>query len=452
MRKLALMLCLLLSLTIVQAQREDLQNYNTRIETQIDAFGLEQDIIVGQIMNRGDVAYENISVFADLLDADGEIIGEAFGFMVDQCGEAILDFPLQPQQARRFVANVDLYEVGEIEDIELFFDSTETEPETAIEIDLSEAVTKIASGEVVSVEWGADGTLLYGIGCDARVFTTYDWYRYTLNNLVITPLDANPKEEFISEAFIRQTGIMQFSQSGGEDPALFERSFLTFPSQTRRIIYQTDIHNIITAETDGSFKRIVHTFLHQRSLQGFIWSPIGNFVAYYFGAYGEPVYYFTASPSNGLISALLPNNIPSATIPGLTDDARRVIISGNFENAEGETVAGYWLSSVISQQRELLFEVDELAGNNYPAPAYYRKDASTRYIYVIRPIDGIATLQCFYREGDELRTLTQLPLQLSTDERAWSWLSPDNRTLAIAANGDHGGLWLVDLSGFGVCR
>ena len=85
---------------------------------------------------------------------------------------------------------------------------------------------------------------------------------------------------------------------------------------------------------------------------------------------------------------------------------------------------GYWFSSSISQQREFLFEVEELAGNNYPAPVYYRRDENSRFIYIIRPIDGVATLQCYYREGEALRTLTTLPLQLGTNDRAWAWLSP----------------------------
>lgn len=456
MRKLALLLYLFVNILVIQAQAEDLQADSVRIETQIDAFGLEQQIVVGQIMNHGDMAYENISIFADLLDKDGEIIGEAFGFVVDECGEAVLDFPLQSQQSRRFVATVDLYEDGEIEDIDLFFNGSPTDPETALALDLSDAVTQVSSGEVVSVEWANDGTLRYGMGCDERIFSSYDWYQYNIVEQTITPLEANPNEEFITEAFIRQTGITQFSQTTGdeapgEDPVLLERSFLTFTWQTRRIVYQTDIHSIITAERDGSFKRLVHNLLHQHSLKGFIWSPVGNFVAYYFGAYGEPVYYFTASANESLISALLPDNTPSVTVPGLTDDARSVIISGTFEDAAGEEKRAYWLSSVITQQRELLFEVDELTGNNYPAPAYFRKDASTRYIYVIRPLDGLTTLQCFYHEGEELTTLTQLPLQLSSDERAWSWLSEDNRSLAVAANGDHGGLWVVDLTAFEGC-
>lgn len=458
MRKIALLISILFLSLIAHAQDEDLQTSDLTIETRIDAFGLEQQVIVGQITNTGTSAYENISVYADLADADGEIIGEAFGFVVDECGAPVLDFPLQPEQTRRFVAQVDVFEEGEIDDIEVFFDATATEAETPMQFELSDAVTEIARGEVVSVEWSEDGTLRYGIGCSERIFTDYMWHQYDIAEGESAALEANPNEERITEAFIAQTGITQFSQTTGDeapgtDPTLLQTSYLTFPSwQSRRIVYQTDIHSIITAESDGSFKRIVHNLLHKHSLKGFIWSPVGNFVAYYFGASGEPVYYFTASANESLISALLPENTPSMTVPGLTDDARRVIISGTFEDEAGEEKTGYWFSSVITQQREFLFEVDELAGNNFPAPAYYRKDNVTRYIYLVRPVDGVATLQCFHYESGELNTLTELPLQLSSDERAWSWLSPDNSTLAIAANGNHGGLWLVDLTAFEACQ
>ena len=87
------------------------------------------------------------------------------------------------------------------------------------------------------------------------------------------------------------------------------------------------------------------------------------------------------------------------TVPGVVNDARRVIISGEFPDTNGSDVRGYYLSSTITQQREFMFAVDELPGNNYPAPAYWRKDANTRYIYIVRPIDGQPTLQCFFREG-----------------------------------------------------
>lgn len=436
----------------VSAQENGLEADALRLVTQTDAFGLEQQLVVGELLNSGDQAMRGISLYVDLLNADDEVIGEAFGYLVNQCGEALLDVALQPGQSRLFAAPVDLFGEGEVTGFEVTASGEATTAEAPPAIAISSAVTQISEREVVLVEWENSASLRYGVGCDWRVFTSYEWYRYDRDSAQSSALDANPNAANITDLFLRQTGINLVTQSQTEDPTLFERSHLTFSTQVPRIVYQNDIHTIATAQTDGSFKRVIHTRLSQFSLQGFVWSPIGNFVAYYFGASGEPVRYFTASAANGLISALLPNNTPSNSVPGLTDDALRVIISGEFENADGTLTSGYWLSSVVTQQRELLFEADELPGNNYPAPAYYRKDNDTRYIYVIRPVEGQATLQCYYREGAELTTLTTLPLQLAAGERAWSWLAPDASALAVSANGTHSGLWLVDLTAFDACR
>jgi hypothetical protein len=438
--------------TACLAQDVPLAPLDVEIVNQVDAFGLEQIVLVGEIRNDSGDAYTNISVYADLLNEDGELIGEAFGYVVDECGEAILDFPLQPNQERPFLASVELFEEGEVDRIEVLAEGSSTEPELDAAITVSDAVKELAQGEVVLVEWENAQTLRYGIGCDGSLFTSYDWYRYNLDSELISPLDESPNAQYITDAFIHQTGINQLTQGSSEDASLIERSFLSFPTQTPRIVFQNDIHTIISSELDGSFKRVVHTTLSQFSLQGFVWAPTGNFLAYYFGAHGEAVRYFTASPVNGRISAALQDNTPSQTVPGLSDDGQRVIISGTFPNDAGEEITGYWFSSTINQQRELLFEVDELAGNNYPAPVYYRRDDETRFIYIIRPIEGVATLQCYYREEEELSSLTTLPLQLDTDERAWAWLSPDSRNLAIGANGNHAGLWLVDLEAFEECR
>lgn len=451
MRTALLFILSFVVISCIYAQEDDLRANRVEIQTQVNAFGVEEQIMVGNIMNFGNVAYDNVQVYADIFDEDGEVIGEAFGFLADQCGEAILDAPLQPDQSRRFLATVDIFEDAEIDDFEVFPEGIEVDAEAPPERDVSDAVEQVASGEVVRVEWEDADTLRYGIGCDHALFTDYDWYRYQIRDGIILPLDESPNEQYITDAFLLQTGVNLLTQSGENDTSLINRSYLTFPTQSSRIVYQNDINTVITAEVDGSFKRLVHSVLSQFSLQGYVWSPDGNFVATYFGAYGEPVQYFTASASQGLISALLPNNTPSMTIPGLSNDGRSVIIGGTFDDGTGNEVTGYWLSSAITQQRELLYEVEELAGNNYPAPAYYRQDASTRYIYFVRPIDGIPTLECFYREGAELNTLSELPLQLDTDERAWTYLSPDNTTLAISANGDHGGLWLVDLEELGTC-
>lgn len=451
MRILSVIVVCFVAIGCVFAQEDDLQSNRVELQSQINAFGVEEQILVGNIVNQGNRAYENVQVLADILDEDGNIIGEGFGFLADQCGEAIIETALQPGQSRRFLATVDLFEAGEPTEFDLAISGTDVAPETLPERDIADGVTQIAMGEVVSVEWEDDNTLRYGIGCEDAIFSTYDWYRHRLNNSITTPLDESPNEQYITDAFLLQTGVNNLTQSGDVDTSLLSRSYLTFPTQSTRLVFQNDINTIITAESDGSFKRLVHGRLSQFSLQGFVWSPQGNFVATYFGAYGEPVQYFTASASQSLISALLPNNTPSVTIPGLTDDGQRVIIGGTFNNGTDD-VTGYWLSSVISQQREFLYEVDELPGNNYPAPAYYRQDPSTRFIYVIRPIDGVPTLECFYREENSLSTLSELPLQLDTDERAWSYLSPDNTKLAITANGDHGGLWIVDLEVADVCR
>ncbi|MCA9912283.1 MAG: hypothetical protein KC496_03005 [Anaerolineae bacterium] len=435
-----------------QDVEEDLSAENVRVVAQMDAFGLLEEVVIGDLRNNGEMAYANLTIYGDVLDEDGNVIGEAFGYTVDQCGNAILDFPLQPGRSQRFVASLDLFEEGDIADIEIFPEGEAVEPEVATMPEDMPAITTVSDQEVVSVEWEDEGSLRYGVGCDQQVLTDYDWYRYDVAAGESTALDANPNEQYITEAFITQTGINQVSQSFEQDESLFSRSRLVFPTQTDRVVYQIDIHTVITAEVDGSFKRTIHRVLSQYTLQGYVWSPLGNFVAYYFGAYGEPVRYFTASAENGLISALLPDNTPSATVPGLYNDGRTVIISGTFPDAEGQDVTGYYLSSPITQQRELLFEAEELPGNNYPAPVYYRKDDSTRYIYVVRPLDDQAVLQCYHVEGGELTTLTELPLDLATDERAWSFMSADFNTLAIAANGDHSGLWLVDLTEFDACR
>ena len=441
--------CLLAS--VASAQANDLTATDITVETRLDAFGLEERVIVGELVNNGTTAYADLNIYGDLLNADGDVIGEAFGFVVDQCGAAILDVPLQPGQAQRFIATIDSTSDDAIAEVDLFAEGVPTDPEPVPDDLALEGVTPISQREVVLVQWEDDTTLRYGVGCDEDVFTTYDWYRHDLSADETTALDAHPEADRVTDLFIRQTGINRITQNREIDETLFNRSFLTFPTQSRRVVFQNDIHTILTAERDGSFGRVIHSNLSRFSLQGFVWSPIGNFLAYYYGAYGEPVRYFTAGPTNGLISAFLQNNTPSNTVPGLYNDGRRVIISGTFSVA-GEDVTGYYLSSPISQRRDLMFEVDELAGNNYPAPAYYRRDASTRFVYIVRPSDGQATLQCFHIEGDDLHTLTDLPLQLATDERSRSYLAPDFNTLAIAANGDHGGLWLVDLTQFDVCR
>lgn len=457
--RLCAVLLLLIVLVAVPASAQDaplpLQAGGMELNTTLDAFGLEQLVLEGTITNMGDEAYANVSLYAELYDSSGDIIGEGFGFLVDQCGSAILDNPLQPGQLRAFSMPIDLYESGiEPDSISVIPDGEPVEPEPLPDLPAMPAVRPVSGQEVVSVEWIDENQLLYGNGCDQDVFTTYDWMQYDLNSDTSTALDAHPDEQYVTDAMIRQTGITQLTQSREIDPRLFDRSFLTFPAQARRVVYQNDLNIVFTSERDGSFKRVVHEGLHPYSLQGYVWTPLGNFLAYYFGAYGEPVRWFTASADGQLISGLLWSSVttPSVIVPGPVYDGRRAIIGGSFPDATGALVTGYYLKSAVADSGELMYAVDELPGNNYPAPAYRLTEDQRRFAYIVRPVDGQATLECYDFQSQQPYTLTQLPLQLATDERAWTWLSPAGDWLALGANGDHGGLWMVNLASFEECR
>ena len=122
-------------------------------------------------------------------------------------------------------------------------------------------------------------------------------------------------------------------------------------------------------------------------------------------------------------------------MPGIADDGLAAVVGWSTGD-----VSGYYMQYAFSGN-EMLFEAD-LPSNNYPAPI-----VAGKIIYVIRPIEGVATLQCYNRRARDLTTITALPLQLTREARAWSWLSPAGGKLAVAMNGTEGGVWWVDLAG-----
>ena len=69
-------LFLVVLLCIACQAQEPLVSFDEEIIRQIDAFGLEQVLLLGKIRNDSEDAYANINVYADLLNADGEVIGE----------------------------------------------------------------------------------------------------------------------------------------------------------------------------------------------------------------------------------------------------------------------------------------------------------------------------------------------------------------------------------------
>jgi hypothetical protein len=422
---------------IASTQDSGLLAENTTVVTRTDIYGQEILVAEGLVTNNATTAFMGISLFAELYDSSDELVGEGFGYLVNACGTALVDYALQPGQSHSFAVTLEMYEEdAQIERVEIIPQATETQAQESVEESFA-GITQVTAEEVVSLEWIDDEFLRYGVGCAGSVFTNLKWYEYDSVSQTATEI-THPNTDQITDAMLRQTGL--------DEPLLFNRSFLSFAPNMRRMVYQTDLNALVTAEPDGSFKRVIFEDLYNRSLQGFIWLAQGNFVAYYFGAYGEPVYYVTANLEGRPISGSISVNAPSLTVPGATSDGLKVIVTGTFGD-----FTGYFLKSTVYELNDLLFETDELPGNNWPAPIFSRRVDGNAYIYIARPMEGEALLQCFDVQTKTLHDLTHLPLQLATDERAWMWLSPDASQLALAANGIHSGLWLVDFADIQSC-
>lgn len=398
----------------------------------VNIYGQEVVLAEGWLVNQSDAGLGAVQVLAEVYDSDANLIGEGLGYLVNTCGTALPDYVLQPGQAYRFSVPLELYDTEiDLADIRAVVlpQAEETSVNDAARPPVDAALQTVTEQEVVAVEWLDEATLRYGVGCPGRVFTTYTWYLYDVV-LGKSFAEEHPKADLITGALLRQTGLDASSFA-------FEHSFLSFAPDARRIFYQTELNVMVTAEPDGSFKRVLYEDLYNRSLQGLHWLGQGNFVAYYFGAYGEPVYYLTASLEGRPISRPLLANTPSVTVPGATPDGLRVIIGGTFD---GKT--GYFLRSTVYDSNAFLFEA-ELPGNNYPAPLFVRRVDGGATIYVVNPVDGEARLQCFDVQTSTLNDLGPVPLRLGPGERAWMWLSPGAQRVALAANGVNGGLWLV---------
>ncbi len=433
-------LCALLifGLLPVLAQEEpELLLSNTRVGTQADGFGGEAPVVSGDIYNYGSQAYANINILVEAYDGDGELIGEGFGFLVDACGTALLSYALPPEGRQAFSAPFELFEDGSAANVQVQIkaDAVDYRPAAAV---TSPATRLIARAEAVQLQWLDDDTLLYGVGCAGAVFSELEWWRYSAPEGALS-LTEHPAAQHINAGMIERSGAAMITQSGDQNPDLFYGSQMTFPPKARRIVYQNDLHTILSAEPDGSFKRLIHDALHKHSLRGFLWAEKpGVFLAYYFGAYGEPAHYFTGDVEGRMLMGRLEDLEPSLTVPGPAADGLSAVVGWRIDDRDG-----YYLRYAYGS-RELLFEA-ALPGNNYPAPIMARS-GERRLIYVIRDVDGVPSLQCFDRGTKALRTLTTLPLRLTRESRAWSALSPDGTKLALAANGTDGGVWLVDVA------
>jgi hypothetical protein len=421
---------------------------DVEILTQPDIFGMPSMVAQGRLLNESTQdAYTNLSLYAEVYDAADELIGEGFGFLVNACGVGVLpDFALQPGESQTISVTLELYEEDtedEIERVEIIAGGSPVDPSSANPFLTYRDVTSITDREVVMVEWIDSVSLRYAVGCDANNFTMWDWYELDLTSGDSTPIE-HPRAGDVTEATLERLSLDEGSE--------FELSYLSFHPGSRRLIFQNELNTLLTAEPDGTFPRLLYDNMARFSLHGFIWLPDERFLAYYYGAYGDPVRYVTGSMLGQQISGTIYQITPSVTVPGPAPDGARVVIS---QEVDGQ--GGYYLWSAISPGGRLLFEAD-LPGNNWPAPIFLPTTGGEAFIYFIRPVNGQARLQCYDTASSTLNDLLILPLNLGTDDRAWSFLGPENptpeeggflRTLAIAANGVNGGLWTVELTGCG---
>ena len=433
---------LLFSIGMARAQQpDDLTAREVEVIDTVDIYGQTVPTATGVLENAGDAAYTNITLYAEAFDADDALIGEGFGTPVNACGAGLLfEFALQPGAVQAFTVPLELFERGAIARVEITPQAQPTDPLPPAPA-LPDGITPIADGEVVSVEWESNREFRYGMGCDRDLFTALAWYRY--RGAGASEAIEHPRADAITPDVRERLELT--------DDLIFENSQIHFGLASDRLVYQDRVNRIHTAANDGTLIRRLYDRLNGRTLQGIHWLPEDRFVAYYFGAYGDPVIYFTADSEARAISRGPLQNKPSVIVPGVSRDGRRAIIAGTFDG-----VTGYYIDLLSQNFFELLFEA-EPSGNNYPAPIPILNAAGDRVeqIYLIRPVEGENRLQCFYRpEGVEPRLIdiAPVPIQLATDERAWAFPSPDEREIALAANGVNGGLWLLDLDALPPCE
>ncbi|MEO1443395.1 MAG: hypothetical protein AAFV33_23530, partial [Chloroflexota bacterium] len=299
-----------LSVSTVWAQSDDLTVEQFSVNMVIDAFGVEQQVMTGTIANETDVAFADVQLFAELYDDDEALIGEGVGFLVNQCGSSVpLDYQLQPGDEQRFQMKVEFYEdETDFDAVEFFTQGHEVDAAPTERSRPVEGVIPVTSREIAGLEWVATeileedesvtieaSTLLYGIGCYSDVFTTHDWFIYDLESDT-TEATEHPRTEEATNPETRERLELT-------DDVLFNRSFLSFPPNGGdRLVHQDVINTLITAEADGTFRRILDEELFRSTLQGIQWLPEERFIAYYYGAYGDGVTYLVASSAGAYFS------------------------------------------------------------------------------------------------------------------------------------------------------
>ena len=172
-------LLLLHALPTLSEDKPALLLSDTQLGAQPDGFGGETPVVYGDLYNFGEQAYTRINILVDAYDADEELIGEGFGFLVDACGTALLDYVMPPEALQAYRVPFELFAEGDVARVQLRIDA-ETAAYEPVAPTESPAVRRIARTEVVSTQWLDDETLIYGVGCAGQVFTELEWWQYSV--------------------------------------------------------------------------------------------------------------------------------------------------------------------------------------------------------------------------------------------------------------------------------
>ena len=440
MRQIWIVLGCLLSIGVTLAQDDVLIASKAQLVIKQDVYGQSTLYANGTVSNKSNFkAFSGIELEATAYDAAGTEVGEGLGYLANVCGASLpADFVLKPGANQFYVIPVELYDSdAKVNHVDITVNSSSAEPPSVTETSLDAGIKQIDTREVTQVEWIDDQNLRYGEGCHRDLFTDWTWRTYDLRTGVVN-LAPHPKAELVTDALRRQLALVE--------PLYFQHSFLSFDPDGKRLVYQTELNTVLSAESDGSFKRRMLEKLSDRTLQGISWLEKGVFLAYYYGAFGDLVTYFTADVDARILSETPANSTPSLITPGASPDGEDIIIG---LEVDGKT--GYYDKRAAYETTTLLFE-SPLPGNNWPGPLYENDADNASFIYMAVPQNDQAVLVCYNVQTKANHHLTTLPLQLTSDERAWWWLSPDHNTIALAAEGIHGGLWMIDLNATQACN
>jgi len=405
----------------------------------VNAFGVTGWIASGTLTNAGPAAYLDVLLEADVFDADGAVVGVAYGVLVDACGLGVLpDRALEPGETAPYLLTIEL----DADDLvpaalAITVEAQETAAAPVNPFLTYRDITTVYEGDVARVEWTRQGELRFATGCADDVYTDWDWFSVDTETGEYAGIDL-PYPDLRDPVILERLAL--------DDEEDVRHARIAFHPDSRRFAFQDPVNVMLTAEPDGTFQRLVWDALSRYSLQGYLWLPNERYLAYYFGAFGEPVRYFTASIAGQNISIALDDVAPSLIVPGPTPDGARVVLA-----QEVDGVVGYYIVSTTNPGNQIKLFDGEAPGNNYPAPIFAATGNVPVQIFVVRDIEGQARLQCYNLGQETLHTLTVLPLRLADDESGWSALSPDGKLLALGAEGRHGGLWLIDLTQYAAC-